>query len=237
MASDGAPSALDDDDSIGSASRPVSPGASKVEQKPKSAAIKPAAAPKGKKGRVQIQDSDEGGTGVKELQQMLREANDELAKRAAAHAKMEQQLKEAQDKQADLVRSGAKRLVQIATLERQLEVERTRGKRMMDELVKQTKMMDLVLNFRDQECARDIGELTLENTELADKLDVWKERAQMLQQERWGFVQRFRSAKTEAAKSPGGGDGSSPFDAMAAPVDPDASDSDEEGEGSDADDW
>ena len=38
---------------------------------------------------------------------------------------------------------------------------------MMEELVKQTKMMDLVINFRDHECARDINELTQENMELS----------------------------------------------------------------------
>ena len=63
------------------------------------------------------------------------------------------------------MRSGAKRLIQIAMLERQLESEQTRNQTMVEELVKQTQMMDRVLNFRDQECARDTTELLHENAE------------------------------------------------------------------------
>jgi len=159
---------------------------------------------KPKKGRVVIQDvvgaddaADSAALGAQtsELQQLLREAQDELTKRGRVQLVLEQQLQEAKAKQVDLMRSGAKRLLQIATLERELDAERGRGKRMMDELIKQTNMMDLVINFRDQECARDVNELTHENMELSEKLDVWRERAQMLQQERWGFVQKFRAAK------------------------------------------
>lgn len=98
---------------------------------------------------------------------MLHEANDEMAKRDRAQAKLEQQLQEANSKASDLMRTGARRLLQIATLERELDAERTKGKRMLDELVKQTKMMDLVINFRDQECARDVNELTHDNLELS----------------------------------------------------------------------
>ena len=74
-----------------------------------------------------------------------------------------------------MLRGSAKRLIQITTLERELEAERARGKRMMDELIKQTKMMDLVINFRDQECARDVNELTHENmdTMLSENLKIF----------------------------------------------------------------
>ena len=117
----------------------------------------------------------------------------------------------------------------ISLAEQELEGERAKGKRMVDELVKQTKMMDLVINFRDQECARDVNELTHENTELSEKLEIWKERAQMLQQERWGFVQKFRAARAQAA----GGSGGGAFDAIG--LGADESDSDEEGNDDESD--
>ena len=139
---------------------------------------------------------------------------------------------EAKEKQTSLMRSGAKRLMHIAKLEKELEAERSKGKHMVDELVKQTKMMDLVINFRDQECARDVNELTHQNTELAEKLDLWKDRAQMLQQERWGFVQKFRAAKAQA-----GVGGSAAFDSMSAANVDDEPDDDEDEGSADDEDW
>jgi hypothetical protein len=106
--------------------------------------------------------------------------------------RLEQQLLEAKEKQAALVRSSAKRLVQIATLERELETERRKNQLMAEELMKQTQMMDRVLNFRDEECARDVNELTRDKMELAAQLEVWRDRARVLQQERWAFVRKFR---------------------------------------------
>ena len=170
---------------------------------PKKEAAKPAKPPaKPKKGRVVIQDDADGeggGRSLSEVQQLLREANEELAKRARTQTTLEVQLQESKEKSASLMRSNAKRLIQITTLEQQLDKEKERNKLMMEELVKQTKMMDLVINFRDQECAREVNEMLHENTELTEKLDLWKERAQMLQQERWGFVQKFRAAKGSGA--------------------------------------
>ena len=182
--------------------RPVSPAASaKGAAKPKPLAK--AASGKGKKGKVTIQD-EEGIAGpsqiINELQQQLKEANDEARTRAKAQSVLEEQLREAKEKHAQQVRIGAKRLIQITALDKELETERLRTKRMMDELVKQTKMMDLVLNFRDQECAREVSELTHDNNELNQKLDLWRDRANTLQQERWGFVQKFRAAKKEAGE-------------------------------------
>jgi len=226
----------DDLDSLSSndkLSRPVSPGAASAAaaRKPSRAAVKP------KKGRVVIQDdsgadsADAAALGaqrqVADLQQQLREANEEVAKRARAQLVLEQQLKESTEKHAALMRSGAKRLLQIAALERERDSERSRGKRMMDELVKQTQMMDLVINFRDQECARDVNELTQENMELSDKLDVWRERAEMLQSERWGFVQKVRGAKAN-----GSGADAGTADAVGAG----AVDEDDESDGGDEDD-
>lgn len=178
---------------------------------------------------------DEGDTSQRQVSdaQLLREANEELANRAHSQAALEQQLQEARERSESLMRSGAKRLVQIATLEQQLEDERGRSKRLTDELVKQTKMMDLVINFRDQECAREVNELTHDNTELAEKLDVWKERAQMLQQERWGFVQKFRAAKAQA----GEGGNAEALDGASAEFDDDDDDDDEPAEGGSDDDW
>jgi hypothetical protein len=159
--------------SNGKPSRPVSPGPPSAGRRD-TAKVKPVTKPK--KGRVVIQDvvgaddaADSAALGAQtsELQQLLREAQDELTKRGRVQLVLEQQLQEAKAKQVDLMRSGAKRLLQIATLERELDAERGRGKRMMDELIKQTNMMDLVINFRDQECARDVNELTHENMELS----------------------------------------------------------------------
>lgn len=152
------------------------------------------------------------------------ELREELAAKAHRVTTLEQELRTAKDKQAELMRSGAKRLIQIAMLERQLESEQTRNQTMVEELVKQTQMMDRVLNFRDQECARDTTELLHENAELKQQLDVWKERAQTLQQERWGFVQKFRTAKAGGA------------DAAGAAVE-DSSSEEEEDEGERDDDW
>lgn len=75
--------------------------------------------------------------------------------------------------------------MQIATLERELEKERARGQSVMDELTKQTRMMDKVLDFRDAECSRETTDLIHENAELSKKLETWKERAQTLQRERY----------------------------------------------------
>ena len=237
-----APSGADDAESsssVGTLSRPMSPGGSSIKGGSKRDKGPPKPGAKPKKGRVVIQEDSSAADAaaahmqrqVNELQQQLHEANVDIAKRTRSQAVLEQQMQEAKEKQTSLMRSGAKRLMHIAKLEKELEGERSKGKRMVDELVKQTKMMDLVINFRDQECARDVNELTHQNTELAEKLDLWKDRAQMLQQERWGFVQKFRAAQAQA-----GVGGSAAFDAMnAANVDDEP---DDEDEGSaDADDW
>ena len=70
-----------------------------------------------------------------------------------------------------------------------------------EELSKHSHMMDAVMNFRDKEGANDMNELLHENADLSEKLERWKERAQTLQQERWGFVQKWRQAKLEAKEA------------------------------------
>lgn len=190
-----------------SESRPVSPG---------SAASKSAAAKKGaalKRGqnsrKVVIEAPGAEDTGdaavaralqqqLSELQQQLRDAQEDIAKRDRTVSSLEQQLEESGKKHAVQLRANAKRLIQISTLDRALEAERARSKLMVDELVKQTRMMDLVITFRDRESARDVNELLQENMELSTKVDTWKERAQTLQQERWGFVQKFRAARGDS---------------------------------------
>ena len=55
----------------------------------------------------------------------------------------------------------------------------------------------------------------------------------MLQQERWGFVQKFRAAKVQAGES-----GAAAFDSMAAPAEMDEDEGEEEDDEDDADsDW
>ena len=48
---------------------------------------------------------------------------------------------------------------------------------------------------RDKESAKDYHELIHENVELGERCERWKERAEMLQQERWGFVAKWREGK------------------------------------------
>ena len=145
--------------------------------------------------------------------------------------RLEQELASADDKHKELYRINAKRLIQIAALESQLAKEQEKNKELTVELEKQHSMMDLVISFRDKESAREFNELTHANVELAAKLDVWKERARRLQQERFGFVQKFRAAKNQAFK----GDSTGGFDTIAA-NDSDEEDDPEEGAARDSDD-
>ena len=202
-------------------SRPTSPGQSGKGKRPSVAAKKKAAFPA----------ADEGTSSAPLT---LGDAIDKLDQKDKDISLLQQKLLESTTKQEDLFRLGAKRMIQIALLEDQLEKERTKTKEMAEQLEKQSQMMDLVINFRDQECARDVNELTHENLTLAGQVEVWKERAQGLQQERWGFVQKFRAAKSQAAS--GGGTGG--FDKMGEHDDDDDDDDDDDGEkdGSD-DDW
>ena len=152
---------------------------------------------------------------VKDLQKQLRETKAELERKVHDLGNFDQQLGAAREQAANHTRLSAKRLIQIAAVEAELEKERARSTELSAELVKQTKMMDLVLNFRDQESGRDVAELTNQNIELRDQLEVWRERAQTLQEERWSFVARFRRGEVSAddvvkvdGVAPGGDDDS-----------------------------
>lgn len=161
----------------------------------------------------------------------LYEALERLDEKEKDVTRLEQELASADDKHKELYRINAKRLIQIAALESQLAKEQEKNKELTVELEKQHSMMDLVISFRDKESAREFNELTHANVELAAKLDVWKERARRLQQERFGFVQKFRAAKNQAFK----GDGTGGFDTIAA-NDSDEEDDPEEGAARDSDD-
>lgn len=175
---------------------------------------------------------------VKDLQKQLKEAKAELDRRFSDQKQdfgtLDQQLVDAREKAAQQTRLSAKRLIQIAAVERQLEAEREKNEALVNEVVKQTQMMDRVLSFRDQETARDMAQLTNTNIKLRDKLEVWHERAEELQQERWTFVARFRKGDVPGgggggAQQPGGGGGGEDED----------SDDDEDGgdQAEEDDDW
>lgn len=132
---------------------------------------------------------------VGELEQLLQQQQQQLAAQAESSTELQQQLAVAKDKHSALLRKNAKRLVQIATQQREIEGERNRNRLMVEEMVKQTKMLDLVMSFRDKESAKDYHEVLHENVELRERADRWKDRAELLQQERWGFVQKWREGK------------------------------------------
>ena len=179
-------------------SRPVSPG----DVLPQSKGGKSGRAEKkGKKG-VTVQNVEPSSTsGATDMPQTLGEALEELARKTKRIDALEAEVAVAHDKQAEVTRSSAKRLVQIAALEDALEREKAKSAAATEELEKQRGMMELVMNFRDQECARDVNELMHENMELKAKMETWRERAQTLQQERWKFVRKFQAAKLQLIES------------------------------------
>jgi hypothetical protein len=141
----------------------------------------------------------------------LQEALEQLDEKEQEISILESAVSSCKEKHKELHVIGAKRLIQVAGLEVLLEAEREKNKELAAQLDKQQQMMDMVISFRDQECARDVTELTHENMELAEKLETWRQRAQALQKERWGFVQKFRAAKNQAFS----GDGNAGFDSIA----------------------
>ena len=60
----------------------------------------------------------------------------------------------------------------------------------------------------DRESAQQIQDLVYENLELQEKVEKWRLRARTLQEERWGFVQKWRTenfAASEASAVPDDG--------------------------------
>ena len=135
---------------------------------------------------------------VSSLQEALRSSTAKLEEREAENSTLQQELKSSKSKTSEMHRSLAKRLMHIAMLERTIEEQKRKEQTLTNELVKHTQMLDQVMNFRDKESAREFNELLQENAELTEKCERWKERAKELQQERWGFVQKFRSAQVQA---------------------------------------
>ena len=65
---------------------------------------------------------------------------------------------------------------------------------------------------------------------------MWKERAQTLQQERWGFVQKFRSAKAQAGQR--GAEATDGMDATSGDMEEDDEEDEEEEDDDDNEsDW
>jgi len=138
---------------------------------------------------------------VAELQAALRSSEQKLAERDRELKELKEETAGSVEKIADANRSSARRLAQIRVLETTLETQKRREQTLENELVKHTKMMDSVMNYRDKECMKEYNEMLHDNAELAEKCARWKERAQMLQQERWGFVQRWRKEKLAALEA------------------------------------
>jgi hypothetical protein len=86
-------------------------------------------------------------------------------------------------------------------LKQRLEEQKVKEQGLVNQLVKHTQMLDQVMNFRDKESSREYHELLHENADLSAKCERWRERAQMLQQERWSFVKKWQDAKAEAEEA------------------------------------
>lgn len=139
---------------------------------------------------------------VDALRTRLEEATVQIARHPTELHLVAAQAEEARDQHAAAMNSHAKQVLQIAALEHELEKEQQHSKELQSELSHQNKMLEQVLSFRDSESASDLNGLLHENAELADQRDRWQERAEMLQQERWGFVKKWKDAKDGRAGGP-----------------------------------
>ena len=134
-----------------------------------------------------------------DLKTAIAMAKELIEERDQEIARLHEELRSVRDKNAETFRSSARRMAQIALLERSIENGKRREAQLEHELERHGSMMDQVLNYRDKESAGELAELRHENAELSAKMERWKERAQQLQQERWSFVQKWKVARGRGA--------------------------------------
>ena len=106
-----------------------------------------------------VSESSELVQQAAELRRALQATEDELAARDRTVQLLRAEAEISREKVADALRSSARRLVQIKVLETTLEEQKRKEALLEDELYKQTRMMESVMNYRDKELSREYNEL------------------------------------------------------------------------------
>lgn len=140
------------------------------------------------------------------LSQTVQARDRTIQERERRVSQLESELEDANETRIALTKSNAARLLQIDKLEKELHSQRLRQKQTEDELALATRMMDIMLSFRDKQLTKDMSELINDNIELVDKAEKWKGRARRLEAERSSFVQRWRSEHLKASQAAGDAD-------------------------------
>jgi len=161
------------------------------------------------------------------LSQTVQARDRTIQERERRVGQLESELEDANETRMALTKSNAARLLQIDRLEKELHSQRLRQKQTEDELALATRMMDIMLSFRDKQLTKDMSELVNDNMDLVDKAEKWKGRARRLEAERSSFVQRWRSEHLKASQAAREADG----DADEAESEEEGGDNEEDEEG------